>query len=590
MGKTQAWALDDHSVDGYLKSRPSLVMFDGLDEIFDNQHRERITQDIIGFSQRYPGTRIIVTSRRVGYTPQILRDAGFLHFEMQDLDDEQIDTFVEGWFALIFSEDPYQAQQGVDRVKTSIQQSKHIRLLAGNPMLLTMMASLARQGELPRDRARFYQKAVEVLCHYWDANRNLSLPEDRHLDPEDKLALLRRIAIRMQQSGSGGLRGNIIVGVELEEEIQRFLFEEHLQPDETEAKKAARRMIRQLRERNYILCRRGPHLYGFVHRTFLEYLTAAEYVRWFDRQPQRITFEELLSLFDQHCGDQEWWEVLRLICGQIDDVFVGQIVEHLAMKTDFEQWNGVSQLPEFPLAIYCLGEGHAAPKLNKTGAVLFERIMSLIRVSRTSFTNAPAEGMDILRATEEVGMRWPGRPAVSTLQLMGLSELRSIKGDGLYIWCSFLVSLGVSRDFISSLCTCCCPVVFDIGGDVFTLQKLPEAVKSGAIYALAEKWPDETSRALITNLAVNGVTPRDKTAALTVIVHYWPDSNARALVAESLLDASEEVRGTATMIIGKKWNDQSAIALLVRQLEDPSDWVKAVAVQFLSMHGEKSFK
>ena len=84
-------------------------------------------------------------------------------------------------------------------------------------------------------------------------------------------------------------------------------------------------MVRQLRERNYILCLRGPHLYGFVHRTFLEYLTAAEYVRRFDRQPQQMTIDELVDLFDQHCRDDEWREVLRLICGQIDAGFVGRI-------------------------------------------------------------------------------------------------------------------------------------------------------------------------------------------------------------------------------------------------------------------------
>ena len=33
-------------------------------------------------------------------------------------------------------------------------------------------------------------------------------------------------------------------------------------------------MINQFRERNFILSRYGPHLYGFVHRTFLEFFCA----------------------------------------------------------------------------------------------------------------------------------------------------------------------------------------------------------------------------------------------------------------------------------------------------------------------------
>ena len=187
-------------------------------------------------------------------------------------------------------------------------------------MLLTIMALLAREEELPRERAKFYEKAVEVLCHHWDANRNLELPEDRYLNADDKKHLLRRIAMRMQ-AGETGLKGNIIGEDDLEQEIQAFLIDEQWQTNAAEARKAARRMIRQLRERNYILCLRGPHLYGFVHRTFLEYLTAAEYVRRFDKQPQQMTIDELITLFDQHCRDDDWLEVLRLICGQIDEQF-----------------------------------------------------------------------------------------------------------------------------------------------------------------------------------------------------------------------------------------------------------------------------
>ena len=196
---------------------------------------------------------------------------------------------------------------------------------------------LAREEELPRERAKFYEKAVEVLCHHWDANRNLELPEDRYLNADDKKDLLRRIAMRMQ-AGEGGLKGNIIQEDDLEQVIQAYLIEEQWQPNAAEAKKAARRMIRQLRERNYILCLRGSHLYGFVHRTFLEYLTAAEYVRRFDKQPQQMTIDALVELFDQYCRNDEWREVLRLICGQIDEQFVGQIVEHLATQMNLEQW------------------------------------------------------------------------------------------------------------------------------------------------------------------------------------------------------------------------------------------------------------
>jgi len=195
MAKSEAWAIDDHAVDSYLANEPSLVMFDGLDEIFDLDRRTRVAHEIVGIAQQYPKARIVVTSRPIGYNQWVLDAGGFNHFVIQDLTNDQIKKFVQGWFTLTFPRDLQQAHQRIDRVLRSVQQSKHIRLVAGNPMLLTIMALLAREEELPRERGKFYEKAVEVLCHHWDANRNLGLPEDTHLYAEDKIALLRNVAI-----------------------------------------------------------------------------------------------------------------------------------------------------------------------------------------------------------------------------------------------------------------------------------------------------------------------------------------------------------------------------------------------------------
>ncbi len=93
MGKTDHWSLDDHAVNTFLENESSLVMFDGLDEIFDSAGRQRVTQEIAGFAQRYPHSRIVVTSRPVGYKQQALRDAGFAHFGLQDLNDQQVETY-----------------------------------------------------------------------------------------------------------------------------------------------------------------------------------------------------------------------------------------------------------------------------------------------------------------------------------------------------------------------------------------------------------------------------------------------------------------------------------------------------------------
>ena len=50
----------------------------------------------------------------------------------------------------------------------------------------------------------------------------------------------------------------------------------HWQMRPADSRPLASAIVRQLHQRNFVLCLQGPDLYGFVHRTFLEYLIAEE--------------------------------------------------------------------------------------------------------------------------------------------------------------------------------------------------------------------------------------------------------------------------------------------------------------------------
>ena len=607
MGKVDQWFLDDHAVDGYLEGGPSLVMFDGLDEIFDTGDRARVMQEIAGFALQYPKARIVVTSRSVGYKEQALRNAGFAHFGIQDLDDGKIEVFIQGWFALTFPQQPQQAEQRTERVLGSVRQSKPIRLLAGNPMLLTIMALLAREEELPRERAKFYEKAVEVLCHHWDANRKLELPEDSYLNADDKKHLLRRIAMRMQ-AGEGGLKGNIIQEDDLEQEIKGYLTDEHWQPNTAEAKKAARRMIRQLRERNYILCLRDPKLYGFVHRTFLEYLTAAEYVRRFDRQPQQMTIEELIDLFGKHYRDDDWREVLRLICGQIDEQFVGRIVEHLATRTDLEQWDGISPLPELTLAVWCLGEVRNPQAIRGAGEQLLTALFYAITKCKgptppeedaNAFGHGPLYDFmrqELLPAVKALSGKWPRSSIVAD---RAVSEVEHMNSTSMQIWAQFVAEVTEDKALIYELGQC------------------PHfLVRRGAVHTIAEKWPDQVTRQYLTSFAIKDPNGYPRTAAIHALGEIWPDDvtqqflvdrcandelgwvrreallaltnslpnelTRRTLERRTVEDKDYDPRCAALRALAEKWPDETTRKLLEeRAVQDEHDSSRSAALYAL---------
>ena len=222
-GRGVTYHLPQQELHGKLQNGDAIVMFDGLDEVFDPAKREEITTDIKQFINDYKNVRVIVTSRVIGYKPQQLRDAEFYHFMLQDLESEQVDDFIQRWHNLTYQNEG-EREWNRERLKRAIKDYSAIKQLSGNPLLLTMIAILNRHQELPRDRAELYHQASRVLLQQWDMQRALI---DAKIDPitidyKDKQEILRRVANFMQQNKEG-LAGNLIDGNDLENIIKDYL-------------------------------------------------------------------------------------------------------------------------------------------------------------------------------------------------------------------------------------------------------------------------------------------------------------------------------------------------------------------------------
>lgn len=320
--------LNQQQLHAQLQQGEVIALFDGIDEVFNPALRDEVVKDIHRFTNTYPNVQVIATSRWLGYKAQRLRNAEFRHFMLQELDEGQIEAFIQRWHDLTFPEGADKTRKR-DRLQKAIQDSKAIRELAGNPLLLTMMAILNRHQELPRDRPRLYERASEVLLHQWDVERNLI---EHRLDPmaidyRDKQAMLRKVAYHMQ-SNEKGLAGNIISATDLEK-----ILTDHLKKMEIDqATTVARFLKNQLRTRNFILCDLGGETYAFVHRTFLEFFCAWSFV-WEFKETQTLSFEQLRDeVFARHYQDEAWHEVLLLIFSMLNTQFQEKILEFLGIS------------------------------------------------------------------------------------------------------------------------------------------------------------------------------------------------------------------------------------------------------------------
>lgn len=576
-----------------------VLLLDGLDEIFDPAQREEVVNDIHRFSNQYPLVQMLVTSRVVGYKSERLHDAGFRHFMLQDLSPTQIDDFIDRWHAITF-DNPADAEVKRERLRRAIRESRSIAELAGNPLLLTMMAILNRSQELPRDRVDLYQQAARVLLHQWDTERALeAYPELRgQVGLREKTEMLRKVAYAMQ-SGSHGLAGNIIDEEELIDLIEEYLHDAlHFE----QARAAAHAVVRQLRERNFILCYLGADSYAFVHRTFLEYFCAAEIVHRFN-VAKSLDFDALLALYDAHCREDDWREVLRLICGQIDTSFVARIVEHLATRTDLDTWDRETPLPELPLAIWCLSEVRNTSKLVETGEILQRQLIVFITSAESHIRLKVFIKTQICKASAELGMNWP---STRIIEECAVSLVENISYIGAEAWPMFVGTIYPKRRILLILAnaghlTNCKYQPLVIAGalsalaeyfqdtetrDLLTeraVHEMLEAPRCAAMEALAEKWPDEVTRNLLYKRAVKDIHEYTRYTALKILANKWPDDGTRKLLYErAIQDKDEAPRRAALIALADNWPDETTYQLLrERAVQDTEEYLRRAALRIL---------
>ncbi|MFJ7129922.1 HEAT repeat domain-containing protein [Streptomyces sp. NPDC098101] len=394
----------------------ALVVFDGLDELFEKDVRDAVARRIAGFAARHSRARIVVTSRGYGYQRAVLDGAGFTNFMLQDLDREQIGAFAEQWFSLACPDDPTRARKLIERVTTAVDASTSVRELAGNPLILTILAIIGRRRELPRDRRTVYEHAVDVLVEHWDPSKYL---KDRqveehlpYLGPEDKRELLRLIARQMQE-GHGGISGNHIAGPDLLKSFEEYLKDRYALPPDRAAP-AARVMLDQFRHRNFILSRYGGEIYGFVHRTFLEYLAATDLAHRFN-QERSLSEQDLQDLFADKVHDPTWHEILLLLVGLLDERFVAGVIDRLLGPRTIAVPLGNEEDQAFAAVVFvarCLGEARRIGVLAPQSRAMMRQIVRLFRLAGllevTSFSPPCDIVESLFPAIAALGENWEG--------------------------------------------------------------------------------------------------------------------------------------------------------------------------------------
>jgi len=322
----------------WLADGRAMILLDGLDEVVEESKRYAVVQQIESFLGQYNQNLAIITSRPAGYKRDFFNTSEFEHYQLQLFDDPKVDEFINRWYDSRVR-DAAEAQRRKDSIKKALDENDRIKLLARNPLLLTIIALIHRyQAVLPRARHKLYEKAVETLLKNWDANKNLTEQSGfKCLDVEDLRRLMEILAywIHTQGSTDKAEGGTLIAKDELLEQLTKNI-KTKKQVERFQAKEEAKRFVDFIQQRTGLLNEQGQDLYAFVHKTFQEYLCAQQIGYQADDDDD---FEFVIEQIREHLHDPHWREVLLLLIAQQKPKKAAKAMwAILAANSEHEQW------------------------------------------------------------------------------------------------------------------------------------------------------------------------------------------------------------------------------------------------------------
>jgi hypothetical protein len=299
----------------------ALLLVDGLDEV-PQEDREEARQWLGQLLSAYGSNLCLVTVRPLAVEEHWLSREGFRELHLLPMRDTDIEAFVHAWHdtarheASTSAEELRQLSELEASLKARFTSTPALRNLARTPLLCAVICALHRRsgGDLPVSRPELYTAALRMLLGKRDARRKIPRPEGVELSPEAHQALLQRIAIWLVRNGQSQLSHKQALK-QLAPALEGM--------PKVRAQGPPEAILRHILNRSGVLEERTADSIQFIHRTFQDYLAAAEF-----RGSDHLS--ELL----RHAPQEEWHDVVLLSVGHCTDAEVRAVIENLMAQGD----------------------------------------------------------------------------------------------------------------------------------------------------------------------------------------------------------------------------------------------------------------
>jgi hypothetical protein len=275
----------------------AIVLVDGVDELAE-ERRDEVRRWLRELIDTFPHARYVVTSRPAAAPEDWLDGEGFLPAELEPMTPAQVRVFVGRWHEAMRSgcrtePDRDEVTEQERRLLTALDQHRHLRQLAGYPLLCALLCALHRdrRGQLPGNRMELYEVALHMLLERRDRERRIDARPA--LGRTEQTLLLCDLAYWLIRNGWSDAARADAVG--------RIAAKLRAMPQVTAAPD---QVYRVLLERSGLLREQVAERVDFVHRSFQEYLAAKQAVDEGD-----------LGVLTAHAHLPEWHEVVVMAAG-----------------------------------------------------------------------------------------------------------------------------------------------------------------------------------------------------------------------------------------------------------------------------------
>lgn len=325
----------ENAIEYLLSNGKAFIILDGLDELIDTSLRAQVVDAVHAFVNRYPTVHMLVTSRRIGYDQAPLDSDLFALARLGEFEAAQVEQYSENWFQL---DETIPVNQKAQLTAAFVRDSRIVDDLRANPLMLSLMCGIySVDGYIPRNRPDVYEKCATLLFESWDRQRDIHVPLlfDAHIK-----ASLYALALWLYEDSSRqqGLTKEALIVF-----MRNYLHGRRFESLE-DAENAATEFVNFCTGRAWVMTDVGSNprqpLYGFTHRTFLEYFSAKQLVR------QNVDPQALADKLVDRIIRAEWDVVtqlaLQMTTAAVEDgadLFLDRLIDTSPGRSASERWN-----------------------------------------------------------------------------------------------------------------------------------------------------------------------------------------------------------------------------------------------------------